>query len=923
MNLIRFALPIVAAAALLSACDKQSNQELLASAHAYLAQGDTAAAVIQLRTLLARKSNASEARFLLGRIAYEAGQMPAAEDQLRLALQQGYPEEEVVPLLAKAMAAMNRAAALVQEFGALEFADREATATLKLQIAAAHMFERKFAEAAKDVERALELVPGHADALAVRARLAAIAGQPAAAQQQLDELLARHPQNALALALKADLLLGAKPQQLDAVIEAHRAALSVRPNLVQSHAAILALLIARGAIDDAAAQWAELKRALPVHPQTRFFEGVLALHRGDAEKARAISQSMLTSSPADVRLLLLAAQAELQLNGTAQAEALLAKAIGFAPTADLPRKLLAEVHLRAGRPEDALATLDMLVLPRYEDASSLTLAGRAHVMAGDFAAANASFARALKLKPDDASVRTAAAISQLARSPDRAFAELQSIARAASEPAADLAMISARFARREFDLALQAIESLAGKMRNAPLPDDLRGRVMLAKGDAAAARRHFEAALARQPGYFPALASLVSLDLAEGAPARAVSRLEVVRQREPHNAQVRLALARLNRQQGSPASAVLALLEEAVKAKPADAAARVALVEHHVAAKKPDLALSAALSAAADVPDSLVVLDVLGRIYLSRSDHELAIATFAKMMKQWPRSALPYIRLAEVHLARRDAAAAADHARLALKEAPSSLAAQRLAATAALRQRRPGEALAIARKVQEQRPREATGYMLEGEIEMHLRHYGAAAAAYRNAVARSPSTDAAKRLYLALIGTGNAAEAERWAAQWRKEHPDDLAFVVHMADVAVGRGALDVAESRYREVLARQPANALAMSNVAYTMVKQNKPGALPLAERAASLAPNNAAVLDTLAAAYEAENRMRTAIEWQTKAVELAPDVAAFRLTLARMHIRANDRDKAVVELDRLAQLGKSFPGYGEVARLRKKLGP
>ena len=113
------------------------------------------------------------------------------------------------------------------------------------------------------------------------------------------------------------------------------------------------------------------------------------------------------------------------------------------------------------------------------------------------------------------------------------------------------------------------------------------------------------------------------------------------------------------------------------------------------------------------------------------------------------------------------------------------------------------------------------------------------------------------------------------------------------------------------------------MNNVAYMMVKMKKAGALPLAEKAAALAPREAVVLDTLATAYAEERQLDKAIEWQIKAVELAPNGGSLRLNLARFYIQANERDRAPTQLDRLALMGKSFEGYAEVAQLRKKLGP
>lgn len=916
---------LVAALAVLPGCGEPTNAELMLDAREYIAKGDTASATISLRAVLQNRPQAGEARYLLGKLLSEAGDFVAAEDQLRLAYQYGYPDDEVVPLLAKVLAGMNRSMALAQEFGEIEFRNPQATAELKVQIALGRMFESKYPEAAAAIDRALQLVPDHPDASAIKFRLAAIGGDPAGAAAQVDALLQRQPDNALAWALVGDLQLQRGAQGVDAALEAHRRAVALRPSLVASHVAIITMLIDRNDGDGAAAQLAALGKVAPTHPQSRFFEAVLALRRGDARLAQAIAHQMLEASPNDVRLLVLGAQAEIALGALEQAEVLLGKAVKFAALAAPPRHMLAEVYIRTGRPGDAIDILGPLVGTKIDDAYAHTLAGQAHLMSGNTAAARASFDRALALRPDDRRVRMASALAKLATGQESvAFAELGAMARSeAGDTTADLAIVNARLARGEFTEALAAIDALAAKSAQKALPDQLRGQTALLRGQRDEARRHFEAALAKEPGYYAAVTQLVALDVAENKLPAARQRLEEVRARDPRSSQARLALAELMVRGGEPAAEVQKVLDEAVRVNGNDSAAHIALAGHHLRLGQLDAALSIVQRATSTLPESLALMDALGRVYRARGDLELAVATYNRASTLWPRSPLPHIRLADAHLARRNLDSAGEHVRSALKEAPRSLEAQRLAITVALRQRRPAQALEVARRVQQQRPREIVGHVMEGDIEMALRNYPQAIVAFRRALSIAPGNEVAERLYRALLGARRDGEARQWAESWRKDHPDDIDFVVHMADIALGSGRLAEAEALYREVLQRLPQNPLAMNNVAYTMIKQGKPGALPLAEAAVRLAPKDAAILDTLAASFAQQGRFDKAIEWQVKALEAAPSGATLRLTLARYYLAAKQRDKAVAELDALAALGRGFSGYEEVAQLRKRLGP
>jgi predicted Zn-dependent protease len=131
---------------------------------------------------------------------------------------------------------------------------------------------------------------------------------------------------------------------------------------------------------------------------------------------------------------------------------------------------------------------------------------------------------------------------------------------------------------------------------------------------------------------------------------------------------------------------------------------------------------------------------------------------------------------------------------------------------------------------------------------------------------------------------------------------------------------LALAESRYLDVLKAQPEHALALNNVAWLKMKQNKPGALEYAERAVKVAPNQAPLMDTLAMVLSAAGQHARAVEVQKQVVAKAPQLPGFRLNLAKIQFAAGDKAQARLELAELAKM-KDFPGQGEAEQLLKKL--
>jgi Tfp pilus assembly protein PilF len=68
-----------------------------------------------------------------------------------------------------------------------------------------------------------------------------------------------------------------------------------------------------------------------------------------------------------------------------------------------------------------------------------------------------------------------------------------------------------------------------------PFPTTFAAKYLAQRKDFAAARASFEKATALDPRYFPALASLVDLDVNDKKPEAAIARMESELSREPRN----------------------------------------------------------------------------------------------------------------------------------------------------------------------------------------------------------------------------------------------------------------------------------------------------------------------------------------------------------------------------------------------------
>ena len=917
----------LACAVVLAGCSDPTPDELLVSARSHLAKNEVESARLELKTLLQSQPDSAEARFLLGQVMLDTGDLAGAEAELRRALEAGHPEATVLPLLARSMVGLGKGALLLQQFGQVTLPDAQANAELKTQLATAQAAEGDLAGARATNQQALQQSPDFAPALLLQARLIAADGDRAGALKAVEALLARQADNADAWLFKGELLsreaTGKRVADTAPAAEAYRQAVKAKPDSVPAHVALITLDLARSDFAAANTQWTVLQKVAPRHPQTMFFETVLAEQKGDYKRTRELAQILLRSAPNDPQVLMLAGQAEQKLNSLTTAEAHFAKAVQAVPRAPAPRRQLAQVQLRSGQADKALATLRPLLEADPPDADALSLAAQAQMMLGDTAAADASLAKASKLRPDDPRLRTAMVLSRLAKGKDpAAIDELRAIAAADKGSTADLALINQLVRQNDLPAALKAIDTLAAKLPGDALPDQLRARLALQRKDPAAARQSFEAALTKNPDYLPAVAGLAALDMNDKQPAAAKARFEALLQRNPQHAGALMALAEIGARTGDKPEQTAELLTRAIAADPGDARPRLLLADLHLKAGQQKQALDVAQAGLAALPDNPDLLDRQGRAQLAAGQAQQAVSTFSKLAALAPKSALPQLRLADAHGANNNRSGVAAAVKRAAEIAPDSLQVQQAQVNLALQDGQPEQALAVARKVQAQRPDDAVGFSMEGDIELRRRHWDAAAVALRKSMVRKSPGDSAQRLHGALLAAKKTADADTLAAEWRKSHPDDMAFVLHLGDSALARGNPAQAETLYAEVLARQPDNVVAMNNQAYVLVLQKKPGAVAMAEKALQKAPKSSAVMDTLAFALAAEQQLPRAIEVQTQAVAAAPAAPQFRLQLARLHLQAGDKPSALTELQTLAKLGPAFPRQAEVTDLLKQAG-
>jgi putative PEP-CTERM system TPR-repeat lipoprotein len=914
------AIPIIllTLTATLAACKPADDPAaLVSSAKDYVTKRDFSAAIIQLKNALEKDPSNAEARYLLGVASLENGDPISAEAELTKAIGLGMQSDELEVAFARALLAKGEAARLVAEFGSRSLAAPQAQAELRALVGMAELQRGERGRAEVAFGQALSLDAANVTANLGAARLAAGRTEFRAAMSRVEAALASSPFSAEAHALKADLLAFQGERQ--PAEQAYREAIKLAPRQVGPRMSLISHLLRHRALEQAAAEAAELAKVAPRSPHSSFAQALVLVEQRQFAAARNAILPVLEVAPDHVPSLTLAGLAALETGAFAEAESHLRKAVFKAPQSLVAKRLLATTHLRMGQSEVALSEAKELVARAGAEPRILALAGEAYLANGDAASAAHYYEKANALAPEDPKLRTRLAQMHFAAGDaERGIKELESAS--ASDPnsfQADLGLVATYLRQRQADKALGAVETLEKKQPDNPLTHNLRGLALLLKRDAAGARASFERAVELQPAYMPAVRNLARLDLRDKNPEAAKRRYQAVLSKQPNNEQALLGLAVLLRVTGADPKEIEPLLKQSVAANPASANARAALVNFHLRARDVKSALAAAQEAQAAMPKDTTVAQVLGATQLVAGENVQALATFKRLAELSPKAAEAQVMLARAHMANKQPDEAINALRAALALRPDLPNVQRDIAAIYIATGRHEEALREAKAAQAQLPKQPLGYVLEAEIYVVQKQLDLAERKYRETLQRFDLPLLAMRTHAVMDAAGKRSEADALAEEWIKKHPGDATLLGYLGGRDIAAKRYGAAAKRYRSALERQPDNAEFLNNLAWVAHRLNDGKALQYAERAHELAPSNAAVMDTLGWILVESGDMERGVELLGRAAELAPEAPEIRLNFAKALIKADRKSAARKELEALAKLDGRIPAQQEAAKL------
>lgn len=174
----------------------------------------------------------------------------------------------------------------------------------------------------------------------------------------------------------------------------------------------------------------------------------------------------------------------------------------------------------------------------------------------------------------------------------------------------------------------------------------------------------------------------------------------------------------------------------------------------------------------------------------------------------------------------------------------------------------------------------------------------------------------------ALVALGKKDEARAAFEEITKVAPTLVSEHLQLAQLYEDARDFESAAERYRRVLELQPKNVFAMNNLAYRLATDNKAAeALPLARRAAALAPQEARILDTLGWTHHLLGNDVEAARILADAIRRNGQDAELRFHAAVIAEALGSYTAARSHLENAVRLDPKYQDRADVRELRAKL--
>jgi putative PEP-CTERM system TPR-repeat lipoprotein len=865
----------------------------------YVAKGNLKAAEIELRNAVREAPQDPAIRARLAEVYLQLGDAASAEREARAARERNGNEADYLPILADALLHQDKFADLLD---LVQPGDRDPALESKIRAAlgtaAAGLRDRDKAEAL--LRQAIQLDPSAARPKMQLARLLTGA-KPEEADKLIDEAIAADPGSAEALQVKGEMLR--VRGDLDGAMRLFDDALKIDPKNLMARLSRANVNIAQSKFKAADEDLDPVLKAFPNNFMANYLH---ALELAKQQQYAAADRIFERISPAFQMFWVgyyLQGATKVALGQFAQAETILAKYLAHVPNDLRAARLMASAALQQHAASRAIEYLSPLVDKVPADTATLTVLGNAYMADNKPDLALQQFEKAAALDPENPSIKTRVAISEIDTGQgQQGLAALEQVfATEAGATVAGPTLVLTELRAKQVDKAAEVAASLIKRDGKNALYQTLVGVVRVAQKDYPGAENAFHAALAIDPELPAATRDLAQIYVATGRVEDAKKIYNDLLAKNSDNVTALLGLADIYiaEKKWSEAADVINRARSAARNDPAPGLKLVGLYELR---QDWNSAKAVAAELAAQFPQNANVLEAQGRAQFAAGDTNGAISSYKQAYELAPNSAPILSR----YLALLNSEKYFGEARSTLQEALARNPRNAILKADLIRVEAEinglDAAVAKARSFAADDPDSNAYNLVSAELYEKAGRTADAVSLLEKAVNAKPSDDgltvALSRLY---ARTAAFSKAEALLAGRLKADPKSLAAGRALASLYLTTGRTEDAKKVYTNLLSQQPKNVAALLGLAEIAVADKKwPEATDYINRARTAAPDDPApgiaLVNMFGVRQDSKNAATAAAELVQK-FPANPDVLDAQ---GRVQIASGDKDGALATYKR-----------------------
>jgi len=706
-------------------------------------------------------------------------------------------------------------------------------------------------------------------------------------------------------------------------------AVELKPDHLEAKVALGRIYLLAGDVEKSEKEISAVLAANSGHPGARTIKAALTARGGDTAAAIDMAKALISEqkpAPIDASMLL----AGLYNSQGKSAEAL--QAIETA-LADNPRSLgLLQVaaQIAAANADTAMQPKAVAffrrateVAPKNNDLWNVWAAY--HARRKDFTTAESVLREAVKSQPDD-SQRELALLEFLTVIRGRDGAEKEFLASIAAKPkdtTIRFGLVKLYQQLGRTDDARQVLRDIMeiGKLEASGL--SARNQLAadaLSRGKYAEGRALIAEVIQANPRDNAALLMRGRLLLADGDATNAISDLRSVIRDQPGSPEVAGLLAQAHRQAGEPQLGREVLID-ALKFQPDNTNLRLL-----VAADMADTRDYKGAEAEVDKvlksdPKDLRAYDMKAELAVVQKNPEAAERIYASLKTQFPDSPAGFLKLGKFYSDQRKFDAALKEYDAAGKLAPNAVEPVLLGIGILIAQKRFDEANARLDAMTKADPKNVLPYQLRGELATAKGDAVLAEQSYRKLIEFAPTVPAGY-MSLARVKAQNNAMTEAIVVleQGKKAIPSDNALPAMHAEYLSRAGRMEEAIAQYEVLLKRSPDDDTVVNNLAYLLTESK--GDKASLERALTLTSRfkdskNPGYLDSLGWVHYKLSQYAEATPLLERAVQLAPQAPLLQLHLGMALHKSGDTARAQKFLKQALDSKAAFPEREEAQRM------